>query len=330
VLRGQGRGGRHATARLHQQRRLQRVQSSPLLNRCRLPSSHEIYKPAQGCHGAVLSRGSPKPTPSANAFAEQGPASTSCSRLLGGGEDVQCTRSQQSLISGAALPWQGQAPAGLRAGTVPPVPGTPSPQGHGQTEGGFGGVGTAGTGQPRHAPSPARRQATSPSPHGCWHMLAGGQHATVGTLPATNTDTGLPHSATSRPPAPPRDISEPRGLPHLRTGRRRWPATQQTACREPARSVPRPQPHAGDRRTRSSKPGRGLGQEGHLPGIFHWTADSAEVPEQVQFPTTKRLLTLERLMWERDPSPSQSSLCWRHQVETLIIHLLERCLSITA
>lgn len=66
---------------------------------------------------------------------------------------------------------------------------------------------------------------------------------------------------------------------------------------------PRPQPRTGDHETHSSKPGRGLGQEGHPPGIFHWTTDSAEVLEQVEFLTTKRLLTLERLMWERDPSP---------------------------
>lgn len=57
------------------------------------------------------------------------------------------------------------------------------------------------------------------------------------------------------------------------------------------------------------KPGWGLEQERHPSGIFHWTTCSAEVPDQVKFLTTKRLLTLERLMCKRDPSLSQRSLC---------------------
>lgn len=43
----------------------------PLLNHFRLPSSHEKYKPAPGCHGAGLSCGSLKPIPPANVSAAQ-------------------------------------------------------------------------------------------------------------------------------------------------------------------------------------------------------------------------------------------------------------------
>lgn len=148
----------------------------PLLNHFRLPSSHEKYKPARGCHGAGLGCGSPQQIPSANTFANRGPASTSCPRLLlpqllGGGEGVQVW-SQRSLISGdSPFPAEPGPPPVLEsptgrlgseclAGTVPLAPVTPPPQGHGQAEGAVSLVafalqapGGKGTGCP-HTPPP--------------------------------------------------------------------------------------------------------------------------------------------------------------------------------
>lgn len=172
-----------------------------------------------------------------------------------------------ALSLGTALPSPGRArapsaPEGPLGAGEPPgvleprapcrdgplIPVTPAPQG--RSSSGSGGASPAGTGQRRHrlsphsASAPAQR-VMSPSSRGCWHMLARGKRALASTLCTGSADVELPQPAASQLPAPPKGISEPGGLLHLRSGRQQRPTAQQTACQEPAHSVPVPSPAPG-------------------------------------------------------------------------------------
>lgn len=291
----------------------------PLLNRFRLPSSHEKSKPAQGCHGAGLGHGSPKPIPPAKAFADSDPAGTSSRPSSLVRAKKYNTRGPSGASSlGTAPSRQSQRPLCAREPHVAlvlsascrdgaPRPGDTIPKAIGRQKRWLWWRLPCRHWAVKARAVPARHLRASwmgDVPRGCWHMLAKGEHAFVGTLPAGNRDTGLPCSAASCPPAPPREICEPGGLSAL--------AAQQTAGQQPAAAALSPAPRQAlqDPFLKARK-GFGAGRASP-PGIFCWTTDSAEVPEQVEFLSTKRLLTLERLMWERDLSPSQSSLCWRH------------------
>lgn len=296
----------------------------PLLNRFRLPSSHEKSKPAQGCHGAGLCHGSPKPIPPAKTFADRGPAGTSCPwlfspRLLGDGKGVQYARSQSSLVSGdSTVPAEPGPPLCQRAphGTCAEraVQGwRPSrrghhPQGHRQAEAvalvafALQALGSEDTGCPRAASAPAG-WVTSPVGAGtCWPRESMPLLALCLLATRTQGSRALPRAA----PQP------QHGKSLSLAGSARWQHSKRPATNQPLHPQPQLQPRARHCKTHSSKPRRGLGQEEHPRGIVRWTTDNTEMPEQVEFLSTNRLLTLERLMWERDLSPSQSSLCRRH------------------
>lgn len=144
----------------------------PLLNHFRLPSSHEKYKPAPGCHGAGLSCGSLKPIPPANVSAAQalpaphGPGSASATRVV----------PVEPHLWGQHLPDTASAAQPHRHGDTQPG-GTISPQGHGHAQ--VVAFGSNSPGWP--CTVPLSQPSDVPKPPWCWHTLAKGMMYFMGS-----------------------------------------------------------------------------------------------------------------------------------------------------